>query len=107
MRFQATIALSGKSNPTARDFLKITGRGTVDQAVVGGPREIADHLESYIASGACDGFVVAATHVPGAYADFVQHVVPELQRRGLFHQDYEGPTLRENLGLATPSVVRG
>jgi len=102
-----TIALSGKSNPTARDFLKITGRGTVDQAVVGGPREIADHLESYIASGACDGFVVAATHVPGAYADFVQHVVPELQRRGLFHQDYEGPTLRENLGLATPSVVRG
>ena len=46
-------------------------------------------------------------HVPGAYADFVEHVVPELQRRGLFHQDYEGATLRENLGLARPTVVRG
>ena len=60
-----------------------------------------------MASSACDGFVVAATHVPGAYADFVEHVVPELQRRGLFHQDYEGATLRENLGLARPTVVRG
>jgi alkanesulfonate monooxygenase SsuD/methylene tetrahydromethanopterin reductase-like flavin-dependent oxidoreductase (luciferase family) len=96
-----TVALSGKANPTPRDFITITGRGAVDQAVVGSAREIADHLESYIASGACDGFVIAATHVPGAYADFVEHVVPELQRRGLFHQDYEGQTLRENLGLTS------
>ena len=102
-----TIALSGKSNPTPRDFITITGRGTVDQAVVGGPREIADHLESHVAEGACDGFVVGATHVPGAYADFVEHVVPELQRRGLFHREYEGVTLRENLGLKRPVVVRG
>jgi len=42
--------------------------------------------------------------VPGAYADFVQHVVPELQRRGLFHKDYGGVTLRENLGLPRPPV---
>jgi hypothetical protein len=40
--------------------------------------------------------------VPGAYADFVDHVVPELQRRGLYHKDYRGKTLRENLGLAIP-----
>ena len=50
----------------------------------------------------CDGFVVGATHVPGAYADFVDHVVPELQRRGLYHKDYKGKTLRENLGLDIP-----
>ena len=54
--------------------------------------------------GGCDGFVVAATHVPGAYADFVRHVVPELQRRGLYHKDYAGKTLRENLGLPRPGV---
>jgi hypothetical protein len=40
--------------------------------------------------------------VPGGYADFVDHVVPELQRRGLYHLDYAGPTLRENLGLPRP-----
>jgi hypothetical protein len=51
-----------------------------------------------------DGFVVAATYVPGSYADFVRHVVPELQRRGLFHSDYAGKTLRENLGLKRPPI---
>ena len=54
--------------------------------------------------GGCDGFVVAATHVPGAYADFVRHVIPEVQRRGLYHKDYAGKTLRENLGLPRPGV---
>jgi hypothetical protein len=47
---------------------------------------------------------VAATHVPGAYADFVRHVVPELQRRGLHQRDYTGATLRENLALPRPAV---
>jgi len=50
----------------------------------------------------CDGFVLAATHVPGTYLDFTTHVVPELQRRGLYHRDYAGKTLRENLGLERP-----
>jgi hypothetical protein len=49
---------------------------------------------------ACDGFVIAATHMPGTYEDFVRLVVPELQRRGLFQTEYAGSTLRENLGLA-------
>jgi hypothetical protein len=48
----------------------------------------------------CDGFVIAATYVPGSYADFVNHVVPELQRRGLFRRDYQGATLRDHFGLA-------
>jgi len=69
---------------------------------VGGPKEIADKLEEMFVGRGCDGFVIAATYVPGSYADFVRHVVPELQRRGLFHQDYAGKTLRENLGLERP-----
>jgi len=96
------LAVSGKSNPTVREFLQISGRGRVDDAVVGGPKEIADLLEERFAARSCDGFVVAATHVPGAYADFVEHVVPELQRRGVYHTDYCGTTLRENLGLPRP-----
>jgi hypothetical protein len=67
---------------------------------------VADQLEEWFCGGACDGFVVAATHVPGTYDDFVRLVVPELQRRGLFHRDYEGSTLRENLGLAKPQLAR-
>ena len=46
--------------------------------------------------------MLAATHVPGTYMDFVQWVVPELQRRGLYHKDYAGATLRENLGIPIP-----
>jgi FMN-dependent oxidoreductase (nitrilotriacetate monooxygenase family) len=98
------IALSGKANPTVRDFISLSHRGRPDDAIVGGPKEIADALEEQFAEPICDGFVVAATHVPGAYADFVRHVVPELQRRGLYHADYAGATLRENLGLPRPEV---
>jgi FMN-dependent oxidoreductase (nitrilotriacetate monooxygenase family) len=95
---------AGKANPSARDFITFSGRGQVEGAVVGGPREIADAMEALFANHGCDGFVVAATHVPGAYADFVRHVVPELQRRGLYHKDYAGTTLRENLRLPRPAV---
>jgi hypothetical protein len=70
--------------------------------MVGGPKEVADKLEEWFSTGACDGFVVSATSVPGTYAEFVRHVVPELQRRGLHRREYSGPTLRDHLGLARP-----
>ena len=66
---------------------------------VGTPTAVADRMAEWFEGGACDGFVIAATHVPGSYEDMTRLVVPELQRRGLFHRDYAGPTLRENLGL--------
>jgi hypothetical protein len=72
---------------------------------VGTPDAVADGLEEWFTTEACDGFVVAATHMPGAYDDFVRLVVPELQRRGLFHREYAGTTLRGNLGL--PRATRG
>lgn len=95
---------SGKSNPSARDFVTFSGRGQVHDAMVGGPKEIADKLEEMFVERGCDGFVIAATYVPGSYADFVQHIVPELQRRGLFQKEYRGKTLRENLGLKRPAA---
>ena len=98
------LKTSGKSNPSARDFVTFSGRGQVHDAIVGGPKEIADKLEEMFVERGCDGFVIAATIVPGSYADFVKHVVPELQRRGLFHKDYAGKTLRENLGLKRPAA---
>ncbi len=97
--------LAVKKNPTVREFIKISGRGRVHNPIVGGPREVADRLEQWFVERACDGFVVSATHVPGAYEDFVSFVVPELRRRGLFRKEYTGTTLRENLGL--PTAERG
>ena len=98
------IQASGKPAPTVRDFLEITRRGRPREAIVGGPREVADRLEQWFVERACDGFVLGGTHIPGTYEDFVRFVVPELQRRGLFHTDYEGATLRENLGLPRPRL---
>jgi alkanesulfonate monooxygenase SsuD/methylene tetrahydromethanopterin reductase-like flavin-dependent oxidoreductase (luciferase family) len=98
------LRTSGKTNPTTRDFITFSGRGQTQDAIVGGPKEIADKLEEMFVGRGCDGFVIAATYVPGSYADFVRHVVPELQRRGLFHKDYAGKTLRENLGLRRPAA---
>jgi hypothetical protein len=62
-------------------------------------------MEEWFHSGACDGFVIAATHVPGAYEDVVRLVVPELQRRGVFRERYTGATLRDHLGLPRPERV--
>ena len=73
---------------------------------VGTGPEVADQMEAWFTSGACDGFVIAATHSPGAYEDVVRLVVPELQRRGVFRDRYTGQTLRENLGLARPAAVQ-
>ncbi|MFL5061400.1 MAG: LLM class flavin-dependent oxidoreductase [Xanthobacteraceae bacterium] len=98
------VRASGIKNPTVRDFIHFSGRGRVHDPLVGGPQEIADRLEQWFVERACDGFVVSATHVPGAYEDFVCFVVPELQRRGLFRKDYAGKTLRQNLGLPVPQV---
>jgi FMN-dependent oxidoreductase (nitrilotriacetate monooxygenase family) len=93
-----------KKNPTVRDFIQISRRGRMYNPIVGGPKEVADRLEEWFTAPACDGFVVSATHVPGAYEDFVTFVVPELQRRGLFRNDYAGVTLRDNLGIPVPQV---
>ena len=74
---------------------------------VGTGVEVADQMEEWFHGGACDGFVIAATHTPGAYEDVVRLVVPELQRRGVFRDRYTGVTLRDNLGLARPERGAG
>ena len=71
---------------------------------VGTAPSVADQMEEWFESDACDGFTLAATHVPGAYEDMVRLVVPELQRRGVFRDAYAGSTLREHLGLSRPAV---
>jgi alkanesulfonate monooxygenase len=72
-------------------------------AFVGTPRSIADEMEQWLHEGGSDGFNVMFPYLPAGLDEFVELVVPELQRRGLFRTEYEGETLRENLGLARPA----
>ncbi|HEU0147184.1 MAG TPA: LLM class flavin-dependent oxidoreductase [Bradyrhizobium sp.] len=73
---------------------KATFCGTVTQ--------VADHMEHWIEAGACDGFMISFAALPSTMSDFVTKVVPELQRRGVFREDYTGRTLRDHLGLSRP-----
>ncbi|MBD8706671.1 LLM class flavin-dependent oxidoreductase [Pseudomonas sp. CFBP 13711] len=77
------------------------GRGHF--SVVGTPSQIADHWQTWFEQGAADGFNVLVPHLPGGLEDVAHKVIPELQRRGLFRQDYTGSTLREHLGLPRPA----
>ena len=97
---------TGGRNPTVRDFMEISGRGTFHDHPIfcGSPKDVADRMEQWFIERGCDGYVIAASHVPGAYEEFVRLVVPELQRRGLHQRDYAGATLRENLGLPRPAA---
>ncbi|MEX2228917.1 MAG: LLM class flavin-dependent oxidoreductase [Dehalococcoidia bacterium] len=101
------VEASGKANPTTRDFITYSGRGMLHEIprFIGTTKTIADGLEEWFTTEACDGFMLAATHVPGAYEEFVRMVVPELQRRGLFRRACAGSTLRDHLGV--PRAQRG
>ena len=93
-------------NPTVRDFLEVTRRGRPREAIVGSGKDIADRLEHWFTERACDGFVVAGTHMPGSFEDFVRFVVPELQRRGLYRTRIHRRDLAREPGLANPENRR-
>jgi alkanesulfonate monooxygenase len=87
-----------REKPTIRQlYEQVAGMGGF--CLVGSPQQIVDVMEDWLEGEACDGFNITPTHLPGGCEDFVDLVTPELQRRGLFRKEYEGGTLRENLGL--------
>ncbi|MCV7174571.1 MULTISPECIES: LLM class flavin-dependent oxidoreductase [Mycolicibacterium] len=92
----------GGDTVTVRDLAEHRATLLQGPRFVGTGPQVADQMAEWFEAGACDGFVLAATHFPGAFEDIVRMVVPELQRRGLARTEYEGKTLRDNLGLARP-----
>jgi alkanesulfonate monooxygenase len=95
------VSAARERNLSIRE-LAVTVGGYGGLAFVGTPASIADEMERWLDEGGSDGFNVMFPYLPGGLDDFVDRVVPELQRRGIFRTDYEGVTLRENLGLARP-----
>ena len=83
---------------------QLVGRfgGYAGHALVGTAKTIADEMEAWLMEGGCDGFNIMFPYLPAGLDDFVDEVVPELQRRGVYRTQYEGKTLRENLGLPRP-----
>jgi FMN-dependent oxidoreductase (nitrilotriacetate monooxygenase family) len=98
---ERVIARARRDNLTVRQLAQIAG-GYGGLSMVGTPATIADQMEEWLYSDACDGFNIMFPYVPGGLDEFVDRVVPELQRRSLFRREYEGRTLRENLGLPRP-----
>jgi FMN-dependent oxidoreductase (nitrilotriacetate monooxygenase family) len=99
---ERTIALAQRENLTIRQLAQRIG-SYGGLAFVGTPQTIADEMEQWLTEEGSDGFNIMFPFLPEGLDDFVDKVVPELQRRGIFRQEYEGKTLRENLGLARPA----
>jgi FMN-dependent oxidoreductase (nitrilotriacetate monooxygenase family) len=99
---ERVIELARRERLTVRELAQRLG-GFAGLSFVGTPASIADEMEAWLAGEACDGFVVMFPYLPAGLDDVVDRLVPELQRRGLFRREYEGPTLRDNLGLPRPA----
>jgi len=98
---ERAIALARRENLTVRQLAQRLG-GYSGPAILGTPAMIADQMQEWLETRACDGFNIMFPYLPGGLDDFVDRVIPELQRRGLCRTEYEGATLRENLGLPRP-----
>jgi alkanesulfonate monooxygenase len=98
---ERVIALARRENLTVRQLAQRLG-GYGGSAFVGTPQTIADEMQEWLETEASDGFNIMFPYLPEGLNEFVDRVIPELQRRGIFRTEYEGTTLRENLGLPRP-----
>ncbi|MGV0128386.1 LLM class flavin-dependent oxidoreductase [Burkholderia gladioli] len=102
--------LARRENLTLRQLYYLVAGARGHRIVWGTAGQVADALEEWFTQDAADGFNIMPPYFPGGLDDFVEQVVPELQRRGLFRTEYAGSTLREHLGLPRPAsryAVRG
>jgi len=100
---QKLVEMARRDNLTVGQLAQYVGGSFSSLEIVGTPTTIVDQMEEWFHSSGCDGFNIMFPYLPEGLDDFVDKIVPELQRRNLFRREYEGTTLRENLGLARPA----
>jgi alkanesulfonate monooxygenase len=98
---QRVLERARRDNLTVRQLAVALG-GYGGLSFTGSAKTIADEMQHWLESDACDGFNIMFPTIPGGVEDFVRLVVPELQRRGIFRREYAGTTLRDHLGLPRP-----
>jgi alkanesulfonate monooxygenase len=101
-RLKVMVDLARRENLSIRQLYKRVIGQRAHRTVCDTPEAIADTLAHWFETGAADGFNLLPLTFPQGLDDIVDRLIPELQRRGLFRTEYEGPTLRENLGLPYP-----
>ncbi|XXU56598.1 LLM class flavin-dependent oxidoreductase [Sorangium sp. So ce1078] len=102
-RYTLIVTLARRERLTVRQLIGRLGGGRGHRTFAGTPEQVADAIQHWWDQGAADGFNVMPPVLPSGLEAFVDHVVPILQRRGLFRTEYEGKTLRENYGLPRPA----
>jgi FMN-dependent oxidoreductase (nitrilotriacetate monooxygenase family) len=96
------LALARRDNLTIRQLYTTIAAGFGGRVLVGTAEQIVDSMEEWVANDAADGFNLCPPVLPLGLDETVEFLLPELRRRGMFRTEYEGPTLRENLGLQPP-----
>jgi alkanesulfonate monooxygenase SsuD/methylene tetrahydromethanopterin reductase-like flavin-dependent oxidoreductase (luciferase family) len=99
---QQLVAMARAEDLTLGELARRATVSRASFAMAGTPEQVADMMEDWFRSDAADGFSLSPNYLPGGLSDFVDEVVPILQKRGLFRTEYQGATLRENLGLPRP-----
>lgn len=98
-RYQTVLEIIKDKNPTLRELLGYLSAGGGHLTLIGTPKDIVDEMERWFDASVADGFNLMPPEFPNSLEDFVDDVVPELQKRGLYRTEYEGTTFRENIGI--------
>jgi len=99
-RYQTILEIIEDTEPTLKELLGYLAAGGGHLTLIGTPTEIVDQMGFWFNEGVADGFNLMPPSLPSSLEDFVDMIVPELQRRELFKDTYTGTTLREHLGVA-------
>ena len=98
-RYETVLEIIKDKDPTVKELLGYLAAGGGHLTLIGTPKTIVDEMEQWLNEGIADGFNLMPPTLPNSLDDFVELIIPELQSRGLFREDYDTKTLREHFGI--------
>lgn len=98
-RYETVLEIIQDTDPTVRELLGYLSAGGGHLTLIGTPETIVDEMERWVKAGVADGFNLMPPTLPESLSDFVDYIVPEMQKRGLYRTEYKGHTFREHLGV--------